>query len=356
MKTIKSFIIAATLSLLASCLNDDSSSSGFGSMSGFSGYANNTSGYIAFAALGDWTLTQRTGADWCTVERMSGKGNYYYTIPTKFTVNRSGKIRYAQFHLEDVNESKAYVDFSLFQTATRGDGSLGSAPLVKSITGDDGTDISIAYDGNDRPTDITVKKDGTVLHDLAFTYNEKDTSITVRNSGDYLSGKYALGYQITSLTSATDTISSGQDIFYGSVAISVTRRRAGGEVSGSSQLYLNGQKFGADDEHSADSLKYYHRYTDGRADYTESLELKMSGTDNRNQSVDANQLLLGVEECNPYMLVPFFRNMRNSLIIAEAKGKDGKYTVATELNADKSVATMTVTGKNGMAVKYTFGY
>ncbi len=356
MKTIRFFIMAALIPMLASCLNDDSGSAGFGSMSGFSGYANNTKGYVSFAALGDWTLTQRTGADWCKVERMSGKGNYYYTIPTTFEVNRTGKIRYAEFHLEDDNESKAYVDFSLFQTATRGDGSLGSAPLVKTITGDDGTDISIAYDGNDLPTDILVKKDGATLHDLAFSYNEKDTTITVRSSGGYISGKYVLGYQLTELKSENDTIALGQDIFYNSVAIGITHSRRGGEVSGMSQLYLKGQRFGADDEHSADSLKYYHRYADGRDTYTEALELKMSETSNRNQSVDVNQLILGVSECNPYMLVPFFRNMRNSFIISEAKGADGKYTVATELNADKSVATMTVTDKKGRAVKYTFEY
>lgn len=356
MKTIRLFIMAALVPMLASCLNDENTSSGFGAMSASSGYANNTAGHIAFAALGDWKLTQRTGSDWCKADRMSGKGNYYYFIPTTFAVNRTGKARYSEFHLEDVNESKAYVNFSVSQTATRGDGSLGSSPLVKSITGDDGTQIDIAYDGADRPTDLRIKAGETVLHELAINYDEKDTVITVRTSGGYLSGKYNIGYQPSTLTSSTDTVALGQDVFYGSVAISVTHRRNGGERSGISQLYSSGQQFGADDEHSADSLKYYHHYTDGRADYTEALALKMSDISNRNQSVDANQLLFGVHECSPYMLLSFFRNMRNSSVISEAKGTGGRYTVATELNPDKSLSTMTVTGKDGSTVKYTFGY
>ena len=88
----------------------------------------------------------------------------------------------------------------------------------------------------------------------------------------------------------------------------------------------------------------------------EDMKPTYSQNSNRCQSVDVNQLLLGVEECNPYQLIALFRDARCSYIIAEAATANGKYVVETTLNADKSVNTMTVTDKDGGKVKYTFIY
>ena len=90
-----------------------------------------------------------------------------------------------------------------------------------------------------------------------------------------------------------------------------------------------------------------------------NLELTYSANDNRCQSIDANQLVRGVEECDPYLLASLFRYTRSTSILKKAKGKQGEenveYNVSTTLNNDKSIHTMTVS-KGAESITYTFNY
>jgi hypothetical protein len=90
-----------------------------------------------------------------------------------------------------------------------------------------------------------------------------------------------------------------------------------------------------------------------------NLELTYGQMDNRCQSIDANQLVRGVEECDPYLLASLFRYTRSTSILTKAKGKKGddevEYNVITQLNANKSINTMTVS--DGVQnITYTFNY
>ncbi|MBO5186004.1 MAG: hypothetical protein J6B91_03005 [Prevotella sp.] len=360
MKSIKLFIMAAILPLLASCLDNDETNSGFSAVGGSSGYANTTNGYIQFASLGNWYIVQDASTDWLKIDLMKGDGYSLYFIPTHFSQNTTGNMRMARIRIQDANESDAYTMFSIGQYATRGDGSLGNAPLVKTITCDDGAEFNITYDDKCRPNIFSMNRDGALVYDMSFDYNDSDTTLYVYSGSNTLEGRFDVGYQPDQLTSRNDSVTCRNSVYANSIAIMVERRLAGGEQYGVSQLFAGGQRFGADDEHVADSLKYRHIYSDGRQTYGEDLKLyfgeENTKVSNRNQSVDVNQLLLGMEECNPYMLLSLFRNMRNSYVITKAAGKDGDYTVATTLNPDKSVSTMTVTDKNGNKKTYTFGY
>ena len=64
--------------------------------------------------------------------------------------------------------------------------------------------------------------------------------------------------------------------------------------------------------------------------------------DNRYQSVDANQLILGMADCEPLQLLSMFRYTRSTSILKKAISKDGTIDVSTELNADRSVHRMVV--------------
>lgn len=343
--------------LFAACINDNDDNAGFSSLTGSIGYANTTTGFVAFASFGDWHITQNSGADWCKLKTMSGKGNSIYYIPVTYELNRTGGRRTADFRLSDVHSSDVYVPFSLFQYATRGDGSLGSAPLVKSINGDDGTEITLVYDNLQRPVALKMTKDDATMHDLRITY-ANDTTINVDNGSSVLRGKHDVGYQPVSLASETDTIGyftpTRATGAIANGAIGLEMRRKGGERITQTLMLVN-QKYGPDDEHKAEKIELTHRRADGTT-YTEKMNLRFSVNSNRCQSVDVNQLLTGAENCNPYALLSMFRNMRNSFIISEAVTDNGKYTVETVLNGDKSVRKMTVTNKAGKKVTYTFDY
>lgn len=358
MKGLKILALAAAMApLFTACIDDDDSNAGFSNLTGGIGYANTTTGYVAFASLGNWQMTQSSGSDWCTPELMSGYGNSFYYIPVKYKLNETGSLRKADFRLADVSTSDVYMTFSLFQYATRGDGSLGNAPLVKSITGDDGSEIVLRYDNMQRPAGLEMTKNGSILHSLSITY-AADTTVNVNDgSASALRGKYDIGYQPVELISQTDTIvyvSQTRATSIGNGIIGLEHRKSSGERV-TQALLLNDQPYGPDDEHKADSLILVRKSADGITS-TEKMKLKFSVNSNRCQSVDVNQLLTGVENCSPYALLSMFRMIRNSFIINEAVTATGTYSVETVLNADKSVRKMSVTDKAGRKVTYTFEY
>ena len=74
-------------------------------------------------------------------------------------------------------------------------------------------------------------------------------------------------------------------------------------------------------------------------------------------SVDVNQLIGGVANCDPYLLLSFYKLARQTSVVAKAEGKKGTtYTVSTETNANGSVRTMAVTDHMGNKITYTFEY
>ncbi|MGN1263298.1 MAG: hypothetical protein ACI4TW_04615 [Prevotella sp.] len=357
MKTLKVLLATAlVMPMLTACLDDDNTASGFSGLGITVPYANSTSGYLTFAALGDWHITQSTGNDWCTISTMQGEGNMIYGLPMTFTQNRTGVARISNFQLIDDNESDVYVNFMVSQYATRGDGTFGEAPLVKTVTGDDGSYIEVTYDENCLPRTLKMAKGASTLHDMTINYSETDSLFSVILDGKKLQGSYNEAFQPTTLLSETDTVGYREQLSLGDFyAFNFEERHAGGEYQAQSLLLTEDWSFAPDREHRADSLSYARRYADGTK-YLERLRLEYSDNDNRYQSLDVNQLLLGIDECSPYLLLSLYKYARNSRIISAAVTGDKKYTVETTLNADRSVKTMAVTDKQGNKVTYTFTY
>lgn len=357
------FAGAAVLASMASCLDGDNSMHGFPNMSTTGvAYANTDVAYVGFISYGDWKMTQVSGDDWCKVRLMSGSGNAIYSIPIDLEPNTTGKYRTAQFNLDDVS-GEAYTVFSIGQYATRGDGSMGSAPVVKTITGDDGSSIELVYDELSRPVRVVMTKNDKKLHSLEISFNKTDTLLQVNTGSSILTGDYNQGYQALTLRSESDTVSYYTNgIMQTGRAFNFRHGKKGGEYVVQA-LKLKDNVKNPDSDLVFDSLRYQHRYSYNNI-VKEYMKLTYSDMSNRNQSVDVNQLLLGIEECNPYALVSLVSGFstssrlttRSSKIISEASTESGKFVVSATLNADKSVNTLAVTDKGGNTVTYTFGY
>lgn len=369
MKGLKiSLLLAAAIPMLQSCLGEGNSQSGFTQYSyPQTAYANTPGGTLAFGSYGAWGLT--INGSWITPAITSGNGMTYYSIPLTFAANTTHEMRSATLTLKD-NAEDAHLTAVISQYGTRGDGSWGDAPLVRSISGDDGSSIVLTYDQASRPASIKVTKDGSTLRDLTFSWGD---SLVVVAGDDSYSVAYEKGYQMPDVQCATDSLYSSYSIdgYSKSFAFQMEEHRSTGEVMGQSALYTgqlssfptsyteNGNFIHSsnwpDAERKADSLKCYHKLADGTVS-TRYMRLSYGSQDNRYQSVDANQLLLGVEHCNPYLLLGLYRHIRSTALVAEAASAEGKRTVTATLNSDKSVATLTVTDAQGGKVIYTFSY
>lgn len=357
------FLLAALLPVFTACDSllgpaESPSYSGFSEISVETVYANTPRSYVSFVAFGDWEMSKVSdtgGGDWVKVDTMAGRGGYYYYIRTYCNQNTTGKWRGTQYRIQDKGDGDVYATFWLYQYATRGDGSYGGSPLVKSITGDDGSLIELAYDSNDCVTQLKMKKGETVLRDWNISYTS-DSVMHVNTGYTTLSCKHDMGFQMAEdkLVSASDTFAVNlQYDTYTYSAFSVIESQRG-LLNGLSMMFQN-QKFTGDNDHVADSIRYYRDLGDGSRLFV-GMKMEYSEDDNRNQSVDANQLLLGIENCNPYCLISVFRFTRNSKLVKTASTAAGDYKVATELNGDKSVKTMTVTDPQGKTITYNFDY
>lgn len=351
------------LSLLTSCLSEGNSMAGFSAVKhNATAYANTYSGYVQFMSYGNWRIDMHSGGDWLKLDTLRGVGMAIYTIPVRYQKNTTGAVRTANMYLYDTDESDANTSFSMSQYATRGDGSMGSAPLVKTITGDDGSTISISYDSDCRPTRLSIKKGELMLRSLTFIWG--DTTVTVNNS---LNSTITIGYQPKFLSSSTDTV---QCYISSMVSQKSTfgytfeeRRDLSSEYTGAAMLfenahpitYVSGVDYNPDGDWEVDSLRYLHHRSDN-TEFRQYAKIAYNGIDNRYQSVDVNQLVFGVEECNPYLLLGLFRSARSTKIFSTATTDGGTYTFTTTLNADKSVNTLAVTDTAGNTVTYTFEY
>lgn len=373
MKTLKNLLTAATLMpLFAACIGSETEQAGFSTVAFTIPYANSTNGMIAFATYGKWHITQNSGNNWCNIKTMEGAANMIYQIPFTVTSNTTGEARNASFTLQDNANEDIKINFQLYQYATRGDGTLGNADMIKRIEGTDGSLITAGYDDLYRPTSLTIEKNGTMLRNLEISYSdESDSTVTVNSTRigatapTMLTSKYDMGYQPIKLTSSTDTVCyREQGYLYGSssFAFNVEERYKGGEYTVQALKLNSQQSLAPDGKHVSDSLRYMHRYADGTV-LIEKLKLTYSSRDNRKQSLDINQLLLGVEECNPYTLISMFKHARNSSVISEAESEKSRLTMKTTANADGSINTLTVTrkpvindGAEPETVTYTFSY
>ncbi len=363
MKTLKTAltVVAGTL-LAASCLSEkESYRAGFNELAVKYSYryANNSSDTLYVQSYGDWTITREEG-DWCALSQMAGRAGGYYRIAIDFPQNLTGQPRMAKFLITDNDHpNDAYAHWTLGQLATRGDGSLGNAALVKRVTGSDGSLITVSYDEYSRPVSFRMEKNGQELSDLKMYYSEGE--LIIDNHARRYQSKCGNDYQpIEKLIAAGDTVMFREqtefNMFSNRYAFNIEQLHANGDYSAYLYLVPSITSLRPDSLHNADSLRYISGSRNGM---TERVLMKpvYSQYDNRCQSLDVNQLLLGVDRCNPFMLLSFFRMARNTSIFSSVEVTGGQpYVLTTELNADKSVKMLTVKHEGWDDVTYDFEY
>lgn len=364
--TLKTFFSLLTVAvLLTSCLgNNESYQAGFYIEKPAQAinyyFANNTSDSLVFWGYGSWKIIDHQGYDnsWFSVPTRQGKGSTLYKQLMTFTQNTTGEPRMACYVIQDVNHpDEAHSSLAFWQYATRGDGSLGNAADVKSITGTDGSAIDLSYDDHHRATAVKIQKDGQTLANLQLAYDDTAKKLSVTDNSEVLTATYGNDYQPMLFTNGSDTVGYYSRYYnYMAVAFNYTFNfRHCGSKANTCVTYnfgYYGTSLAPDSLHNADSLTYYK---DNFNVPLLKLGFVYSDVDNRCQSVDANQLLLGVEQCDPYLLASLFRYTRNSKVISKAKNAEVEIDVTTTLNADKSIHTLAV--KRGTdTITYTFNY
>ena len=375
---MKSFLgICAFSALMASCLSDQENyQAGFfvdhpTSNSGVNAYyANNVSDSLLFYGYGNWAIEDYVldveGFDnsWVTIPQKKGYGMMYIQQKLSFLQNTMGKSRWAAMRIVDVNHSDAYAPLVFYQYATRGDGSLGNAADVKSIAGSDGSQIELAYDELHRPTKVSITKDGSLLSKLTIAYSDRDSTMTITDKSSEFKVQYENDFQPYYLANATDTIK--YDRYYEeykdgtlypvseNYAFNFRHRGLAKNTCVTHCFRQEGVSLNSDSLRNVEKLFFFE---DGNR--VGNLDLTYGALDNRCQSVDVNQLLRGVEKCDPYLLASLFRYTRSTSIVRRAAGKqndqDVNYNVTTTLNADRSVNTMTVVS-GSETITYTFNY
>ncbi len=366
MKTIKTILTMGLGAVLAaSCLsNDDPYNAGFVLVKPASGvsylFANNTADSLVLFSYGDWAISNYSGYSnsWVTLPLKNGKGQNIYGMRVEMTQNTTGESRTALFSLDDTSHpGDANSAFGFLQFATRGDGSLGNAADVKTITGSDGSKIGINYDEQHRPTSLTMVKNETSLYDLTIRYNDRDSIMYVTENGIEMESYFDNDYQPVILHSSTDTVTYST-LYYSYIPISANkafnyehrRKDASRNICVRYLFPGNGVSLSPDSLHNADTLSYFKE-----TQLVRKLGFEYANQDNRRQSVDVNQLLLGIEECDPYLLLSFYRYCRNTSIVKRARDEKGEIAVQADLNADKSVNRLTVVN-DGETIVYTFEY
>ena len=374
MKSYKTLIAAAMVaccagSTLTSCNNDDPYRAGFifqqPQYSVTPLYANTTGDSLIMQCFGPWRITaEGDDQSWATIDQMTGKGSAIYSFGVHFAQNTTGQSRTAKFIIRDTDHpDEAYASWRYLQFATRGDGSLGNASLVRTITASDGYKATIDYDEKARPVKfLLTDANSAVAEQIDIDYNELSGRLTVSRAGIAMSGTMDLGFQAERLTGASDTV--GYYAQYYSNGMPMPLNNAFSFVSSTSKgmqassYLLNGQSLDPDSLHTADSLRYVRQWRNDSFRYVEQFKIEYaSGSDNRHQSIDPNQLLLGFAECQPLQLLSMFRYCRSTSIIARAISSKGNIDVTTELNPDRSISRMVVSDRrNDTETSYVFGY
>lgn len=364
------FALVAVSTMLLSCNDDEGYSVGFSVLRPTSVYtfyyANNTSDTLIIGGYGDWYIrTQQEPAGWCNLSRTSGNAGMLYKIDVRFDQNTTGKMRQAVYYaIDSLHPGDGQAAWSYIQYATRGDGAMGFAADVKEISGSDGSLIRLAYDKLHRPINYEQQLNGSIERQINLLWNDRDSSLTVTDNGKMMTASYGKDYQPGTIVGGGDTICYKSHYYNGAYAIdpsrvfSVVESKASGLRTGyTTQLdgpaHPKGQPLQADSIHNADSLRYWTANTAGITTYIEKYGLTYSQKDNRCQTIDANQLILGTDKMNPYLLMSLFRFARNSNIVSEANGESGKITVETETDGTGKVVRMKVK-KGEQETEYSF--
>ena len=369
-------------------------------------YANQTEDSLVFYSNRPWEITTYNGDDsWIDIHgEMQGKAYSTCHYGVTFTQNNTGKARYTSFRITDSERpDKAYASLAYQQYATRIDGSMGNAPLVKQVIGSDGSKIDISYDGFARPVSFSLRK-GNVERSLQMSYDDRERTVSVTETSQFdykdttylynnaqLEGTYQAvsfagvdkafydPYCLLSLSTTAGvsmrcsmngdmkrTYNANHGVeyraFYINEVYPVTFENAFkvldqcGEFYTQYGIYYNGNgSLVVDDSHVADSMAVYRHYPDNRNVY-ETYQLVYGNVSNCATNIDVNHLIEGVENCNPFMLLSMFKMARFTQAISEAKGRFNSYRVETSLNVDSSIKTMTVRSQTGDAITYNFMY
>lgn len=413
MKIIKTIFAAmAAVALVASCEKQEPSS--FYSIQvalpstgnypiGYK-YANEYSDSLKFLSYSPWKIEQTEGDEgFVTINgQTSGKGNMIVSYGVTLSENTTGKSRFATYQIVDSEDaSRAKATLRYVQFATRQDGALGNAAEVKNISGSDGSNIDITYDNRHRPLSISMSA-GDMKREITFAYDDYENTVTATQS------KYEFSYADTLFTynnvklngsymdrflpnvnsyiyqprmlmtldsneaslvnTFNDTRSntkqamayqafSNNGIEYSFANGFMVKNSIGNKFAQAIGVYYNGKSdLNVDNIYKADSIGVERVYSDNKHK-SEMYKLSFSNISNRMTTVDANQLMEGVANCDPYLLLSFYKLARQSYVFAKAEGKKGaRYTFDTKANADGSIKTLAVTDINGNKTTYTFSY
>lgn len=413
MKIIKTIFAAmAAVALVASCEEQEPSS--FYSIQvalphtgnypiGYK-YANEYSDSLKFLSYSPWKIEQTEGDEgFVTINgQTSGKGNMIVSYGVTLSENTTGKSRFATYQIVDSEDaSRAKASLRYVQFATRQDGALGNAAEVKNISGSDGSNIDITYDNRHRPLSISMSA-GDMKREITFAYDDYENTVTATQS------KYEFSYADTLFTYNNVKLNgSYEDCFLPNVNSYIYQPRLLMTLNSSETALVNtfndtrnyikqtmayqafsnngieysfangfmvknsiGNKFAqaigvyynsksnldVDSIYKADSIGVERVYSDNKHK-SEMYKLSFSNISNRMTTVDANQLMEGVANCDPYLLLSFYKLARQSYVFAKAEGKKGaRYAFDTKANADGSIKTLAVTDINGNKITYTFSY
>lgn len=413
MKIIKTIFAAmAAVALVASCEEQEPSS--FYSIQvalphtgnypiGYK-YANEYSDSLKFLSYSPWKIEQTEGDEgFVTINgQTSGKGNMIVSYGVTLSENTTGKSRFATYQIVDSEDaSRAKASLRYVQFATRQDGALGNAAEVKNISGSDGSNIDITYDNRHRPLSISMAA-GDMKREITFAYDDYENTVTATQS------KYEFSYADTLFTYNNVKLNgSYEDCFLPNVNSYIYQPRLLMTLNSSETALVNtfndtrnyikqtmayqafsnngieysfangfmmknsiGNKFAqaigvyynsksnldVDNIYKADSIGVERVYSDNKHK-SEMYKLSFSNISNRMTTVDANQLMEGVANCDPYLLLSFYKLARQSYVFAKAEGRKGaRYTFDTKANADGSIKTLAVTDINGNKITYTFSY
>ena len=413
MKIIKTIFAAmAAVALVASCEKQEPSS--FYSIQvalphtgnypiGYK-YANEYSDSLKFLSYSPWKIEQTEGDEgFVTINgQTSGKGNMIVSYGVTLSENTTGKSRFATYQIVDSEDaSRAKATLRYVQFATRQDGAMGNAAEVKNISGSDGSNIDITYDNRHRPLSISMSA-GDMKRVITFAYDDYENTVTATQSkyefsyadtlftynNVKLNGSYkdcflpnvnSYIYQprllMTLNSSETALVNTFNDtrnyikqtmayqafsnngIEYSFANGFMVKNSIGNKFAQAIGVYYNGKSdLNVDNIYKADSIGIERVYSDHKHK-SEMYKLSFSNISNRMTTVDANQLMEGVANCDPYLLLSFYKLARQSYVFAKAEGKKGaRYTFDTKANADGSIKTLAVTDINGNKTTYTFSY
>lgn len=413
MKIIKTIFAAmAAVALVASCEEQEPSS--FYSIQvalphtgnypiGYK-YANEYSDSLKFLSYSPWKIEQTEGDEgFVTINgQTSGKGNMIVSYGVTLSENTTGKSRFATYQIVDSEDaSRAKASLRYVQFATRQDGALGNAAEVKNISGSDGSNIDITYDNRHRPLTISMSA-GDMKREITFAYDDNDNTVTATQSkyefsyadtlftynNVKLNGSYkdcflpnvnSYIYQprllMTLNSSETALVNTFNDtrnyikqtmayqafsnngIEYSFANGFMVKNSIGNKFAQAIGVYYNSKSnLDVDSIYKADSIGVERVYSDNKHK-SEMYKLSFSNISNRMTTVDANQLMEGVANCDPYLLLSFYKLARQSYVFAKAEGRKGaRYTFDTKANADGSIKTLAVTDANGNKTTYTFSY